>query len=82
MITPLLAKKLIEKKVKIIGLDSWSPDNSPFEVHKMLFKQNILIVENLINLDKLVGKRFKCYILPLKVKDADGAPARIIGEIE
>jgi arylformamidase len=73
------ASKLVEKKVKIIGIDSYTPDNAPYELHKMLFKHDILIVENLINLDKLLGKRFMCYILPLKLKDADGAPCRVIG---
>lgn len=81
-ISKSLAQKLIDKKVKIIGLDSFSPDNAPFEIHKLFFKHDILIVENLVNLDKLAGKRFKCYILPLKIKDADGAPCRVIGIIE
>mgnify|MGYP001563560923 CR=1 FL=1 len=72
-------ERLIEKKVKIVGIDSYTPDNKPFETHKLLFKHNILIVENLVNLDKLNGKRFKCYILPLKIQDADGAPCRVIG---
>jgi len=75
------AKDLIEKQVKIIGIDSFTPDNHPFEIHKMLFKKNILIVENLINLDKLIDKSFTCYILPLKIQDADGAPCRVIAEI-
>ena len=73
------AQELIKKKIKIVGLDSYSPDNEPFEVHKLFFKHNILIVENLVNLDKLSDKRFKCYIMPLKIQDADGAPCRVIG---
>jgi len=73
------AQELIAKGIKIVGLDSFSPDNEPFEVHKLLLKSDILIVENLINLDKLIGVRFMCYILPLKITDADGAPCRVIG---
>ena len=73
------AEKLIAKKIRIVGLDSLTPDNEPYDIHKMLFRHGILIVENLVNLDKLKGKRFKCYIMPLKIKDADGAPCRIIG---
>lgn len=72
------AELLIEKKVRIVGLDSFSPDNKPFDVHKLFFKHDILIVENLVNLKQLVGKRLKCVILPLKIKDADGAPCRVI----
>lgn len=82
VITKETAQKLIDKKVKIVGLDSYSPDNEPFEVHKVLFKHDILIVENLVNLDKLGGKRFMCYILPLKINDADGAPCRVIGILQ
>jgi len=79
VITKETAQKLINKKVKIVGIDSFSPDNEPFEVHKMFFKDEILIVENLVNLEKLNGKRFKCYIFPLKIQDADGAPCRVVG---
>lgn len=81
MISKEVAQKLIDKKIKIFGLDSYSPDEEPFETHKLLLKHNILIVENLVNLDKLKGKRFKCYILPLKIQAADGAPCRVIAEI-
>ncbi len=76
------AQELIAKGIKIVGLDAFSPDNEPFEVHKLLLKNDILIVENLINLDKLIGIRFMCYILPLKIMDADGAPCRVIGVLQ
>jgi kynurenine formamidase len=79
IITKKTAQELINKKIKIVGLDSFTPDNDPYPVHKMLFKKNILIVENLVNLKKVAEKRFSCYILPLKIKDADGAPCRVIG---
>ena len=61
------AEKLVEKKVKIVGIDSWSPDGEPFSIHKILLGNNILIVENLVGLKPLAGKRFECFILPLKI---------------
>jgi arylformamidase len=76
------AQELIDKQAKIIGLDSFTPDNEPFPIHTMLFKKDILIVENLVNLENLVDKRFTCYILPLKICDADGAPCRVIAKID
>lgn len=76
-----LAKKLVNKKVSVVGLDSLTPDKDPFPVHKMLFNHDIRIVENLINLKELAGKRFKCIIAPLKIKNADGAPCRVIAII-
>ena len=72
------AQKLIEKRISIVGLDSFTPDNEPYGVHKIFLKNDVLIVENLIDLNKLSGKRFQCFILPLKVSEADGAPCRVI----
>ncbi|MBT3817563.1 MAG: cyclase family protein [Candidatus Magasanikbacteria bacterium] len=74
-------KKLVEKEISIIGLDSYSPDNAPYEIHKILLKNDILIVENLVNLDKLIGKRFTCYIAPLHIEHSDGSPCRVIALI-
>ena len=81
VISAQLARKLAEKKVKIVGIDSYTPDNSPFVTHKILLGADILIVENLVNIGQLAGKRFKCYILPIKIRDADGAPCRAIAEL-
>jgi arylformamidase len=82
VITEETAEKLIEKGVSIVGLDSYTPDNDPFPVHKKFFAEEILIVENLVNLEKLIGERFECYILPLKIGDADGAPCRVLAELD
>lgn len=78
IITEKMAKEMVDKKIKIVGLDSFTPDNKPYSVHKLFFRNDILIVENLMNLEKLAGKRSQCYILPLKIKDADGAPCRVV----
>ena len=77
-----LAQKLVEKKVKIVGIDSWTIDQAPYNVHKLLFKNDILIVENLVNLDKLNGRRFECFVMPLKIKGTSGAPCRVIGIVK
>ena len=55
------AKELIGLKPSLIGLDSFSPDEPPFETHKILLKNDILIAENLTNLDKLANKRFRVF---------------------
>jgi kynurenine formamidase len=75
-------EQLIEKKVKMVGIDSPSPDDPPFEMHRLLLRKDILIIENLVNLDKIAGRRFMVYALPLKIKDADGAPCRAIAMLE
>ena len=73
------ARELIEKGINIVGIDSFTPDNEPYVVHKMFLGADIPIVENLVNLDKLAGQRFQCFILPLNILDGDGAPCRVAG---
>ncbi|MCC3143981.1 cyclase family protein [Halanaerobium sp. Z-7514] len=76
-----LAEFLAEKEINILAFDMPSPDKSPYEIHKILFEKDILILENLCNLDKLLGfKEFKLLIFPLKVKTS-GAPVRVAAEI-
>lgn len=82
VITEETAKLLIQKGVKVVGLDSYTPDNDPYKIHKLFFKHDILIIENLINLDKLKQKRFDCYIMPLKIRRADGAPCRVFALVK
>lgn len=75
-----IANYLVERKVKMVGVDAGSVDNADsFPIHKILLGGNVLIIENLTNLDKLTGKEFTVYALPIKL-DIDGAPARVIAE--
>jgi kynurenine formamidase len=82
---PIISKQtvasLTKNRISILGIDSFTPDNEPFHLHKDLFKHDIRIVENLVHLDKITRKRFTCYIFPLNIKDADGAPCRVVAEI-
>lgn len=74
-------KYLISKEINLVGIDSPSIDlgkDKTFSVHKILAKNNILIVENLSNLNKISSKQFDFVILPLKLKDATGSPVRAI----
>lgn len=77
-----IAQYLVDKKVKMIGIDAGNPDNQDdFPIHKILLGGNVLIAENLTNTDQLKGKEFTIYALPLNLQ-IDGAPARIIAEIK
>lgn len=76
-----VADYLVEKKVKMVGLDTCSADNkADFPIHKTLLGADILIIENLTNVEQLSGMKAKIYALPLKI-DVDGAPARVIADI-
>ena len=64
-----------------IGIDPVSDVN--LTRHRMLLSQrDIVIIENLTNLDKIGGVLFTFAALPLKYKDADGAPIRAVAIIE
>lgn len=76
-----VASYLVEKKVKMIGLDMCSPDQAPFPVHRILLGNDILIIENMASLDGLEGREFTIYALPLKL-ELDGAPARVIAQLD
>ena len=52
-----------------------------FPVHRLLLGQNIPLIENLINLDQLLGKEFELWALPLKLKGGDGAATRAVARI-
>jgi len=72
---------LVSKEINLVGIDSPSIDlgeDKTFSVHRIFAKNNILIVENLSNLNKISSKRFEFIILPLKIKDATGSPVRAI----
>lgn len=76
------AELLVRKKIKMIGLDTPSPDEYPFDIHRLLFKNGILIAENLTNLEKLLdAPSFEIIALPLFIQ-ADSAVARIIARAE
>jgi kynurenine formamidase len=76
-----LAEFLIKMNIRMLGMDTPSPDRFPYEIHKMLFKNKILIAENLANLDKLLhAGGFEVIALPLKIM-ADSSIARVVARI-
>jgi len=77
VISPETAQLLVNKKVRIVGLDSFTPDGAPYNEHKLFFSNDILIVENLVGLETLTKERFEVIIAPLKIDNADGAPCRV-----
>ena len=75
------AKYLVSKKINLVGTDSPSIDlgkDESFTVHHILSKNNMLIVENLANLQKISSTKFNFTILPLKLKGATGSPVRAV----
>lgn len=76
-----LCRFLQRKNIKMLGMDMPSPDKYPYEIHRFLFENRIYIVENLTNLDKLLGVEcFEVMAFPLKIK-ADSSIARVLARI-
>jgi arylformamidase len=80
-----LASWLSEYPLKGIGFDTLSADRSDstdYPVHKLILGRNILIIENLVNLHLLVGKKVNFICLPLKITASDASPVRALALIE
>ena len=73
---------LVEKKIKAVGIDMPSVDNSNVQIpvtHRILLKNSIAIIEGLVNLSNLVNQDIFFIGLPLKIKNGDGSMIRAIG---
>lgn len=81
VISEELAEFLIRKKIKMIGIDMPSPDKYPFVIHKRLFENDILIIENLTNLSDLLNiEYFEVIAFPLKIQ-AEASMVRAVAII-
>ncbi|HOM03481.1 MAG TPA: cyclase family protein [Acetivibrio sp.] len=75
------AEFMVERKIKILGMDTPSPDKPPFSVHRLLLKNKIFILENLTNLEKLLdAEKFEVIALPLNIK-ADSSILRVVARM-
>jgi kynurenine formamidase len=66
------------------GVDSPSPDmwyDKTYPCHTVCSERRITHMENLCNLDKVVGKRFTFIALPLKIRGGTGSPLRAVGVV-
>lgn len=68
LISDDFARFLVSREIKMLGIDMPSPDFYPFEIHKLLLKQGIFILENLTNLKLLAeAESFEVFAAPLKI---------------
>jgi kynurenine formamidase len=76
---------LLERKVKVFGVDSPSPDNPisrTYPVHMMCRANGITHYENLCNLDQLVNRRFTFFGFPLRIRGGTGSPVRAVAILD
>lgn len=75
---------LSKKNLKGIGIDTLSIDPidpAGIDRHKILLSEELIIIENLANLHKLIDKKFLFEALPLKMEKIEGSPVRAIAII-
>lgn len=74
------AKYLVKKKISLLGIDYYGIEakSAPgHPVHKTLLRAGIVILEGL-NLSDVKPGEYNLAALPLKLKGADGSPARAV----
>ncbi len=73
----LAAKKIALVGVDYLGVEAKGSQGRGHPVHKTLLKAGIVVVEGL-NLSKIKPGHYNLAVLPLKIVNGDGAPARAI----
>ncbi|MHB1545298.1 MAG: cyclase family protein [bacterium] len=75
------AEYMVEKGVVLVGIDYLSVEGYHIghDTHKTLLGAGIVIIEGL-NLFNVTAGSYKLIALPVKIKDSNGAPARVLLE--
>lgn len=74
------AEKLVAHGVKLVGIDYLSIEKFNFDeptTHLALLGNNVIVVEGL-NLSEIKAGDYEMICLPMKIKDGDGGPARVL----
>jgi arylformamidase len=77
---PEAAEFLVERGIKVVGIDYLSIDEFKSESHPthfVLLKRNVVIIEGL-NLSRVSPGTYHMTALPLNLQDVDGSPTRVI----
>lgn len=78
------SRALIDRGISAIGFDGPSADpvdSTTFDLHRIWLGAGRMIIENATNLEQL-PERTQVVVAPMKVRDANGAPARIFALIK
>lgn len=74
------AKYLVDSGIKLVGIDYLSIEkfgSKSHDTHNTLLKNGLIVLEGL-NLSGIVPGDYELVALPLKIKNGDGSPARVI----
>ncbi len=79
-LTKEAARYLVDSNIKLVGIDYLSIEkygNKGADTHHTLLKNGIVVIEGL-DLSEVEAGNYELIALPLKIKDCDGSPARVI----
>jgi kynurenine formamidase len=83
------ASWLSDRKVKLVAFDVPTPDMPEplrekgfnWPIHHQLLGADVLIGENLDNLERVAGLRFRAFAFPIPIEGGDGSPVRFVAEV-
>ncbi|WP_448576747.1 cyclase family protein [Thermomicrobium sp.] len=78
-LTEEAAASLVAAGAVLVGIDSWNIDdvrNRSRPVHSQLLRAGIPIVENLRDLARLLGRRFRFHAAPIPIRGGSAVPVR------
>jgi arylformamidase len=79
MVSPELARWFAKIGIFMLGVETPGVNPEKWEeVHKILLKKEIVIIEGLAYLNKLKGNSVYFIAAPLKIRGRDGSPARAV----
>lgn len=73
------AQYLVETGMLLVGIDylSIAPFSEPVPTHKVLLEKGVIVVES-IDLSAVPAGLYELVCLPLRIRGAEGAPARVL----
>lgn len=84
-VSPELASWLVARKIALLGVETPSVASvrsgmkaELTQVHQILLKAGIVIVEGLVKLHELRQETVELIVLPLKIRAGDGSPVRAV----
>lgn len=75
------ARVLLACGIKSIGVEAASIDEPPFLLHRIFLKAGVPIYENLVNVERILGKEAFFFGFPLRIVSGTASPVRAVAVI-